>query len=128
MALMTRGPLAGVAALTINGDVWNVVGELEYRPNGYANETLKGQSAVEGFSMMPLEGVISCTLRMRNDKKVSSLQAASPLTIVAELANGVVVTGTEMWQVGELEVNTQEGTFKFTANGASVVEDLPGGN
>lgn len=102
MATIRRGPLAGWASFTINGEVWNVVGDLEYRPSGMTNETLKGQSAVEGFGQMPVEGEISATIRDRDDRRIGDLQGASGFTIIAELANGKVVTGTDMWQVSGL--------------------------
>ncbi|GBQ08011.1 phage tail tube protein [Saccharibacter floricola] len=127
MAAIRRGPLAGWASFTINGEVWNVVGDLEYRPSGMTNETLKGQSAVEGFGQMPVEGEISANIRDRDDKRIADLQGASGFTIIAELANGKVVTGSDMWQVENLTVSTQESTFKLTFHGTSVIEETVGG-
>ncbi|MEZ7137231.1 phage tail tube protein [Komagataeibacter sp. SM21] len=119
-----RGPLAGLATLSINGDTWNVVGEAQYQPSGNANETLKGQSLVEGFSAMPGQGFIQATLRMRRDRRVGDLQGASGLTIVLTLANGVVVTCVNGWQTEELNVNTQEGTFELHVESDTVTEDI----
>ncbi|OUJ03199.1 phage tail tube protein [Acetobacter cibinongensis] len=118
-----RGPLAGVASLTINGEPWSIVGELQWQPSGLVNETLKGQSSVEGFSSMPGQGFIQATLRDRRDRKVSSFQGASGLEVVAVLANGKVITAVNAWHVEAINLNTQEGTFEFHVESDTVTED-----
>ncbi|KAA8387040.1 phage tail protein [Acetobacter tropicalis] len=118
-----RGPLAGLATITINGDVWSVVGEAQWQASGLVNETLKGQSAVEGFASMPGQGFIQATLRDRRDAKVSDLQGASGLTVILELANGKVITAVDAWQTENINVNTQEGTFELHVESDTVTED-----
>lgn len=118
-----RGPLAGTCSLTINGDVWNVVSEAQWRASGYVNETLKGQTAVEGFGTMPLEGFFKATLRDRRDRRISDFQGASNLTIILVLANGKVITVNNGWQTGEIELNTQEGTFELHVESDDITED-----
>lgn len=118
-----RGPLAGTATLTINGDAWSVVGEAQWQAAGMVNETLKGQSAVEGFSAMPGQGFIQATLRDRRDAKASALQGASGLTVILELANGKVITAVDAWQTENINVNTQEGTFELHVESDTVTED-----
>ncbi|BBC78730.1 phage tail tube protein [Acetobacter orientalis] len=118
-----RGPLAGSASLTINGEAWNVVGELQWQPSGDVNETLKGQSTVEGFQSMPGQGFIQATLRDRRDRKVSDFQGASGLEVIAVLANGKVITAVDGWQVEQINLNTQEGTFELKVESATVTED-----
>ena len=118
-----RGPLAGTASLTINGEAWSVVGELQWQPTGDVNETLKGQSVVEGFQSMPGQGFIQATLRDRRDRKVSDFQVASGLTIIAVLANGKIITVVEGWQVEQINTNTQEGTFELKVESDTVTED-----
>ncbi|ANA14169.1 phage tail tube protein [Acetobacter oryzifermentans] len=118
-----RGPLAGLATLTINGVSFNVVGELQWQPSGNQNETLKGQSAVEGFSAMPNQGFIQATLRDRRDVSISDLQGGSGFNVVAVQANGKVITCVNGWQVEAINVNTQEGTFEFRVESDTVTED-----
>lgn len=119
-----RGPLAGQATLTINGETFNVVGEAQHQASGPVNETLKGQSAVEGFSTMPGEGFIQATLRDRPDFDAGSLQGASGLTVVLVKANGQVVTAVDAWQTERINVNTQEGTFEFHCETATLTVDV----
>lgn len=118
-----RGPLAGLATATINGVSWNVVGECQYQAAGLQNETLKGQSAVEGFSTMPVQGFVQMTLRDRRDANPLDFQGASNLTIVVQQANGKIITVDDGWQVENINVNTQEGTFELKVESASVVVD-----
>lgn len=120
---MSGTRLAGVAAFTIDGATWNVVGELEYSPTTVVRETLKGQSAVEGYSEMPTQGYISATLRDQGGASIAALNGITASTIIAQLANGKTIYATPMWQVGELAVNTQEATFSLRLEGPSVIEE-----
>jgi hypothetical protein len=116
--------IAGVVAFTINGATWNVVGDLEYSPTTVIRETVKGQSAVEGYSEMPQQGSVSANLRDQGGTTVYSLNQLTNATIIAQLANGKTVYATPMWQTGEIAVNTQEASFKITFEGPSVIEDV----
>ncbi|WP_281700942.1 phage tail tube protein [Acetobacter malorum] len=118
-----RGPLAGLATFTVNGVAWNVVGEAQWQASGNVNETLKGQSAVEGFSTMPGQGFLQLTLRDRPDAKASDFQGASGLDGVLEQANGKVITVVDGWQTENINVNTQEGTFELHIESDTVTED-----
>jgi hypothetical protein len=118
----TSRRLAGVASFTIDGDPWDEVGDLEYSPSTVTRETLKGQTAVEGFSEMPQQGYISANLRDRPDETVYSLNGITSSTIVAILANGKTVYGTGMWQTGEIGVRTQEASFSIRFESDSVTE------
>ena len=58
MASIYRGPLAGQATLTVSSpalgsQTFDIVGEAQHQASGPVNETLKGQSRVEGFSAVP---------------------------------------------------------------------------
>lgn len=114
--------LAGVVSFTIDGDAWDVVGPLEYSPSYVTRETVKGQSRVEGYSEMPMQGYVSVKLRDRGDETVQSLNGITNSTIVALLANGKTVYGAGMWQVGEIGVDTQEGTFTVKFESDTVTE------
>jgi hypothetical protein len=114
--------LAGVASITIDGDAWDVVGDLEYSPTTVTRETLKGQTAVEGYSEMPNQGYMSMRLRDRSDEPVFNLNTKTNSTIIAQLANGKTVYAYNAWQTGEIAVNTQEATFTVRFDSASVQE------
>lgn len=109
--------LAGVASLTIDGDVWDVSGDLEYDPASVTREMMIGQSGVAGHKVMPKAGSISATLFDRSDATVFSLNQKDNATIVAVLANGKTVYGSGMVQTGEIAVRTAEGTFSVKFEG-----------
>jgi hypothetical protein len=113
---------AGVAYLTIDGDAWDVVGDLSYSAQTVTRETLVGQSGVHGYSEMPKAGFISATLRTRSDATSYSLASKTNTTIVAQLANGSTVYGANMWQTGDIEIKTQEATFTVRFDGIGVTE------
>lgn len=124
MSGSTNMRLAGVIALTIDGMTWSVVGEAEYSPSLVTRETLKGQSGVDGYSEMPTAPFFSANVRSSGNAPIASLNAKVNATIVAQLANGATLFGAPMWQVGELSVNTQEGTVNVRFEGPSLIEDM----
>ena len=52
----------------------------------------------------------------------SSASAPANVTVVAELANGKVITGRNMWTVDAQEVKTTDATFPVRWEGISVEE------
>jgi hypothetical protein len=122
MSGSVKGRLAGIVAFTIDGDSWDVASACEYSPTTVLRATVKGQTAVEGFSEMPQEGFIAATLRDRPDATVYSLNTKTNTTIVVQLANGKTVYGAGLWQTGEIAVGTQEATFPIRFEGRNVIE------
>lgn len=103
--------LAGIVTLTVDTQVYMGQGDIEYNVSKINRTTLAGQTGVEGYSEMPVAGHISGNLRDFKGLKVADFNAMTNVTVTLELANGKVITGRNMWQVGEaLAVNTQEGT------------------
>lgn len=119
---LTGRRLAGTVSFTIDGDTWDVVGDCEYSAVSVLRETMGGQSRIEGFSVMPKACYISANLRDRADKAVFSLNQIEGSTITVQLANGKVVTGVQMWQVGEIGVRTQEASFPIRFESDLVIE------
>ena len=124
MSGTTGRRLAGIASMTINGDAWNVVGDLVWQPTLVQRETLKGQTTVEGYSEMPMQGMIGAKLRDRADASVQALNGLGDATIVVIQANGKPVFGDQMWCTEVGEVNTQEGTFSVKFEGGTVTEGV----
>lgn len=114
--------LGGIVSFTIDGDTWNAVDAVEYTPTMVLRETAKGQSAVEGYTEMPEAGRIAATLRDRGDQTVLSLNGVTSSTIVVQAANGKTITGSGMWQTGQIRVATKEGTFSIEFESDIVTE------
>ncbi|MDR3513783.1 MAG: phage tail tube protein [Caulobacteraceae bacterium] len=116
--------LAGQATLSVAGQTYMIVGELTYRVNDFTVETLKGQDGIHGTKEMAQTGMIKAKLRDSGSISVSSLAAMRDVNVVAQLANGKVVSGNDMWRVGEPpEVNTEDGTFDIEWEGLTVSEN-----
>lgn len=122
MSGTTATYLAGIATMTINGDAWDVVGDLEWEPSGLQLETLSGQTRVEGPKAMPKPGRISATLRDRANAYVTPFQGMTNATVMVIQANGKTITGTFMWCVEFGGVKTADGTFSIKFEGAQVTE------
>ena len=122
----TTSRLAGLAVMQIDGEPWDVVSDLEYLAVQVVRETLKGQTAVEGYSEMPTQCYISATLRDRPDYALSQLNTKTNSEVIALLASGKSVYGTGMWNTELGAVRTQEGTFTVRFDGPLVTEQLVG--
>lgn len=119
----TSNRLAGTAYLAVNGKSYRLVGKLSYSPSKVKRETLAGQDAVHGYSETPIPGFISGTFRDTGGLKVADFNAMTNVTVVAELANGKTIIGSNMWQVGDaLEVDTMEASVEVRWESADVLE------
>lgn len=114
---ITSRRLAGIVALTIDGEAWDVASDCEYDPTGVERETIKGQSRVEGYSEMPAAGFLAFTLRDRGDTTVQQFKLMTNSTVVVNLANGKTVMGANVWCTKSEEVRTQEATFQVRFEG-----------
>lgn len=108
---------AGVASLTIDGVAEDVVGDLSYDSSKVLREGLSGQNAPHGFKEMPKHGSMGAKVRMSTGRSLAEYNAMTDSTIVAILANGRTVSGSNMFQVGELKVDSMEGTLDLMFNG-----------
>jgi hypothetical protein len=122
MSGTTSRRLAGIASMHIDGVPWDVVSDLVYNCNTVTRETLKGQTAVEGYSEMPTQGFIGATLRDRGDATVADFNRMTNATVICRLANGKQVYGSGMWCVEAAEVRTHEASFAVRFEGDNVTE------
>lgn len=122
MSGSTSRRLAGIVSFTLDGQAWDCAGDVEYSAVTVTRETMKGQTRVEGYSEMPMQGFISANLRDRPDATVFSLNQKTSSTIVIQAANGKTIFAAGAWQVGEIAVRTQEATFTIRFESDTVVE------
>lgn len=120
MATNTR--LAGTASITVNGRTILLVGELTYRVARVARTTLVGMDRVHGYSEMPVAGYIAGTFRDVQDLTLADFNDMIDATVVAKLANGKTIVGTNMWSTDSQEVKAAEATFDVRFEGESVEE------
>lgn len=119
--------IAGTAFLSVDGVTYPLVGAFSYNPTKVVRKTMAGQDDIHGYSEMPATPFIKASIRDSGGLTVADFNAMTNVTVVCELSNGKVVTGRNLWQVGEaIEVETEEAKFEVQWEGVSgsVVEDL----
>ena len=119
---MATRPIAGAASLTVDGTPYNITAS-DFRTSQYKAETLKGQTAVEGYSEMPMEGFISATVRLLPSQASSDLVGARGVTVVLVRRSGQTVYGAGMWQTEDAGTNTVDGTMSVKFEGPLVTEE-----
>lgn len=119
----TTNRLAGTAYLTVDGQSYMLAGDFEYSSSSKSRETLTGMDGVHGYSEKPVAGHIAGTLRDSNGLRVSDLNAMTNVTVVAELANGKVIIGRNMWAVEQQSAKATDGTIEIRWEGPSVTEN-----
>lgn len=121
----TTNRVAGIATFKIDGVQYMLEGKLEYSDMLVTRETKKGQDTVHGYGEKPEAPYIAGTFRDSGSINVQSLNSVTNSTISAKLANGKLIIGRNMWQVGEIKVDTEEGTFDIRFEGlqGSVTEN-----
>ena len=120
---MASRPIAGAASLTVDGEPWNITAS-DFRCSVFKAETLKGQTMVEGYSEMPMEGYISATVRPQPGQSTASLIGARSATVVLVRRSGQTVYGSGLWQTEEGGTNTLEGTLQVKFEGGLVTEEV----
>jgi hypothetical protein len=122
MAINTSHRLAGVIAMTIDGNAFDVVSDAVWRPSIPKRETMKGQSRVEGYSEMPQEGMMGATIRDNGGVAVQALGNLTNSTVLFTLASGKSVLGSGMWVTALDEVKTSDATYSIRFEGPDVSE------
>ncbi|MEK6420024.1 MAG: phage tail tube protein [Burkholderia gladioli] len=114
--------LAGITNAKINGVTYQLEGKASYTPTKIERSSLVGQDGFHGFKGMPKVGRIKMTLRDSGGLTIADFNAMDNETVQLELASGKIVTGRNMGQVGDLDVETEDGTVDVTFEGPEVVE------
>ena len=120
----TARRLAGIASITIDGNSFDVTGDLVWNPSTVKRETLSGQTRVEGYSEMPTAGFIACSLRDGGGFLVYGFNQIVNSTIVVQQANGKSIYGAGMWCTECGEVKTADGVFAVRFESDNVTEAL----
>ena len=119
----TTNRLAGTCYLSVDGQNYMLAGDFSYKVSGVSRETLKGQDGVHGYSETPQPGYIAATLRDSSTLSVADINGMSNATVVAELANGKTIIGSNMWTTDQQESKASDATLEVKWEGASVTEN-----
>jgi hypothetical protein len=117
MAGSNANRLAGTVFLTIDGQIYALVGDFEYSTALVSRETANGQDTVHGYTEKPVAPHMAGTLRDTGGLSVRSLNQMTDVTAVAELANGKTVIGRDMWSVETQTSKQTDGTIEWRIEG-----------
>ena len=114
--------IAGVAQITVDGQTYQLEGDLKYSPSTVKREAMLGQDGFHGFKEMPVTGSISMSIRDAGNLTVANFAAMRNSTVVAQLANGKIVVGRNMGTTDVIEVETGDAKFAVKFEGPQVSE------
>lgn len=117
---MASNAIAGTVDLTIDGQIYQLAGEFKYSPGSMKRESLSGMDSVHGYKQTPTPPYFEGSIRDSGGLTVGDFNTMDGVTVVATLANGKTVLGSNMWTVGEpQEVDTSEAKFTVRFEGPS---------
>ena len=114
--------IAGTAQITVDGQTYQLEGDLKYMPSTVKRESLLGMDGFHGFKETHVAGSISMTLRDAGSLSVGDFNTMDNVTVVASLANGKTVVGRNMGAVETQEVDTVDAKFEVKFEGPQVSE------
>lgn len=121
----TSNRIAGTVYFTIDGVSYAIAGDFTYNPSLFSRETAIGMDGVHGYIEKPMAPSISATLRDMSGLTVADINGMTNNTITAELANGKLIIGRNMWTLESQTVKSTDGTFEVKWEGpqGSVTEN-----
>ena len=115
------GRIAGIASIFVDGVPMTAKGGLEYKTNTTKRTVINGMDG--SFAGWMEEGdapYIKVTLLDTGTFPIQSLFDNTNIQVIANLANGRVVTGHSMTIMESIEVKNEDATFDITFVGISV--------
>ncbi len=117
--------VAGTVYLSVDGVSYALAGEFEYNPSKVTRESAIGMDGVHGYIEKPVAPHISGTLRDMNGLSLADLNAMTNNTVTAQLANGKLIVGRNMWTVADQTAKATDGNVEVKWEGlqGSVTEN-----
>ncbi|ECY3258283.1 phage tail protein [Salmonella enterica subsp. enterica serovar Alachua] len=115
--------LAGTAYVTVDGVTVMVEGSFKYKVSKVKRETLVGMDGIHGYKETPVAGSISFSMRDGRGTSMTDLNGQTNVTVVAQLANGKTIIGSNMWTVDDQEVDSEDAKVDVKWEGMSVTEN-----
>ena len=105
---------AGIIQFKINGEVYDVKGDVEYSPGLPAREAIIGQDGVHGYNEKVTVPFCELTLTDSGDISLEALGGIVDATLTLALANGKTFVLRNAWACNPdgLKVTTEEGAIK----------------
>jgi len=123
--MATPGKIAGTATVAINGQTFEVGGAFSWSSFTVKFEAISGMSTnFAGYKETPIPAQIEFQGFDYNNFPLSNFQGMNDVTIVANLANGKVITGQDMTITDAVVADVATGEIKMRFVGPSIVETL----
>lgn len=121
---MAATRIAGIINFTVNGTIYNVVGNFSYNLGVNKREMMVGPDRVHGFKELPQVPYIEGDIRDAADLDVKILASIENATVVLNAANGKTIMLTEALFTGDGTVTTEDAVIKCRFEG-SKCEEIP---
>lgn len=118
---MANVQTAGIVALSVDGLFIDVASDLTYQVNTFSREGLVGQSGPQGYRTTPVYAELSCQVRDTGNVNPTLFALMTNVTVVAQLANGRVVTAVDAFVEDVQKINTVESTFEVKFKSSNLV-------
>ena len=114
--------IAGIAFLKVDGNLYPLRGNFTVSPSALERAGIAGQDYVHGYSELPRVPYIEGDVSLDPALSMDAVEAATNVTVTAELANDKVYVLREAWCRSALELNTREGQVRVRFEGISCDE------
>lgn len=114
--------VAGLQSLSINGVNYSTSRPITYTVGTIQRAEMVNWDGSVDYSETPVAGSITVAIRDDGTVPVSEFHRMVNATVVADLANGKQVIGTNVFVTEPPNVDTAEGTFEVTFKGADISE------
>ena len=119
---MANNRIAGVCFLKVDGQQYNLKGNLKITFSQSVRTGVAGQDGVHGFTEAPSVPYIEADLSDLGGMSLQTLAGVSNATVTAELANGKTYVLRQAWFSGEITANAADGTTPVKFEGMSMEE------
>lgn len=113
---------AGLLAFSIDGERYDVVGNINYSLGEPVREELIGADGVHGYKEVPGTPLMELEIRDSGDLDVASVARINDATVTAELVNGKAVVLRRAFQASPVTQGSEEGTVEVRFVGLSAEE------
>jgi len=115
--------VGGILFIKANGVQLQVKGNWTWNLGVDRKEAVVGADGVHGYKQMPRAPFIEGAITDKQDLDVAALQGLTDATIVAELANGKVLSFNDAWAAGDWDQTSEEGEIagRFEAMSAQEI-------
>lgn len=112
----------GVIYFKIDGEQLAARGSVVYKLSGFQNQTYANVDGSMAIGGAPLLGYIECQLNNYQHIDTATLMGKEGVTVTVDCGNNKIIVAKDAVQVGEMEVNAEDGTMTIRFESDNVFE------